>query len=205
MSNKEIGGGGGISSSSSLEQILPIVSFKESDGDVREFDHDGFHYTIKTDGYLTEFSYHYYPYRPLTEYKNDTNIWIIQHSYPVFWEIDLGREVTNITKICLNTTYQNIGQYMNLIKNLELYSSLNGTDYSLITLYSHPNSTTSSTLGDPIELNVNYFKSRYIRFKFLDSYYSNRIGFGNLRIYRKPDDKVFLDKDNYIHGCKNNI
>ena len=198
--------GGGISSSSSLEQILPIVSFKDSDGDVKEFNHDGFHYTIKTDGYLTEFgSIHYYSYKPLTEFKNSHNTWIIYHSYPVFWEIDLGREVTNITKICLNTTYQNVGQYMNLIKNLELYSSLNETDYELITSYSHPNSTTSSNLGDPIELNVDYFKARYIRFKFLDSYYSIEVGFGNLRIYRKPNNKIFLDKDNYIYGCKNNI
>lgn len=195
--NNEIGGGG---SSSSLEQILPIVSFDNESGDIRQFIHNGFQYTIKADGYLEEYGYHYYPYRPLTEFKDGYDVWITRNSFPIFWEIDLGREVTNITKICLNTTYQNTGTYWNLVKNLELYSSLNGIDYNLITSYSHPKSTTNTSMGDPIELNVDYFKSRYIRFKFLDSYYSNQIGFGNLRIYRKPDDKVFLDKDNYIYG-----
>lgn len=194
---------GGEGSSSSLEQILPIVSFNES-GDIRQFTHNGFQYTIKADSFLIEYSYHYFPYRPLTKYNDSYDVWIAKHDFPVFWEIDLGREVTNITKICLNTTYQNIGQYMNLIKNLEIYASLNGTDYNLITSYSHPNSTTTS-MGDPIELNVDYFKARYIRFKFLDSYYSNEVGFGNLRIYRKLDDKAFLDKNKYIYGCKNNI
>lgn len=195
--------GGG--SSSSLEQILPIVSFDNESGDVRQFIHNGFQYTIKADGYLEEYSYHYYPYRPLTKFKGDYDVWIIHNTFPIFWEIDLGREVSNITKICLNTTYQNTGTYWNLVKNLEIYSSLNGIDYNLITSYSHPKSTTTTSLGDPIELNVDYFKSRYIRFKFLDSYYSNQVGFGNLRIYRKLDDKIFLDKNNYIYGCKNNI
>ena len=199
--NNEIGGG----SSSSLEQILPIVSFDNESGDVRQFIHNGFQYNIKADGYLKEYGYHYYQYRPLTEYKGSHDLWIIINAFPIFWEIDLGREVTNITKICLNTTFQNTGTYWNLIHNLELYSSLNEIDYNLITSYSHPKSTTNTSMGDPIELNVDYFKSRYIRFKFLDSYYSNQIGFGNLRIYRKPDDKVFLDKDNYIYGYKKTI
>lgn len=83
-----------------------------------------------------------------------------------------------------------------------MYSSLNGTDYSIITSYSHPNPTTTK-MGDPIELNIDYFKTKYIRFKFLDLYYSNRVGFGgNLRIYRKPDNKIFLDKNKYIYGVE---
>lgn len=136
-------------------------------------------------------------------------MWIIRHDFPIFWEIDLGREV-NITKICLNTATKLYGSklFYNLIYNLELYASLNGIDYNLITSYSHPKSTTGSisiSMGDPIEINVDYFKSRYIRFKFLDSYFQNLVGFGNLRIYQKPDDKIFLNKDNYIYGCKKTI
>lgn len=198
----KLGGGG---SSSSLEQILPIVKESYID-DVKQFIYNGIKYTIKTNGYYIDF----YSYKPLKEHITHANriynYWKIDHAFPNFWEIDLGMEVSNITKICLVSAYYNYygNEYTNLIHNLELYASLNGTDYSLITSYSHPNSH-SSVYGDPIELNVDYFKARYIRFKFLDSYYSNFSGFGNLRIYRKPDDKVFLDKDNYIYGYKNNI
>lgn len=119
----------------------------------------------------------------------------------------MGRKVTNITKICLDSAWYVVDhKYINLIHSFRLDISSDGINYYSIKSYTNKNYYTSSggSYGDTIELNIEYFKTRYIRFEFLDSYYSNLVGFGNLRIYRKPDDKVFLDKDNYIYGCKEN-
>ena len=203
MINNEIGGGG--SSSSSLKQLLP-TELLDTDN---SFLYNGLNITLSADDYQNGNGN---LNRSINGACNEYNyIWCTpNYSFPHFYQLDFGTEVT-IQKVCFNPVNDNISC---LIREYNIQFSSDGINfkniYSQNQIYDPSKGIMGYITADPInqyyEDCINEFKSiktRYIKINIYNSYdhrgYS-WTGFCNLRIYGKLDDKVFLDKNNYIYG-----
>lgn len=201
---------GGGSSSSSLKQLLPteLLDTKTT------FLYNGLNITLSVDSQAL---------RP----DQDINRSIIgacnKYNYawhtddvpfPHFYQVDFGTEVT-VQKVCLNPISDNISC---IFKEYNIQYSTNGINYKNIyptnKIYVPKYCIGNITASDIIQYYddcINEFdpiSTRYIKIVMYNTYDHRGYkwaGFCNLRIYGNISDNIFLDKNKYIYGCKNNI
>ena len=200
-------GGGGISSSS-FKQLLPTELLNTNNS----FSYNGLNITLSADN----------------QYGNDLNgningacngynyIWSTRNiAFPHFYQVNFGTEIT-INKVCFNPINDNI---CCLVNKYNIQYSSDGVDfkniYSEDKIYDDSKGIIGYITADKInqyyEDCINEFdpiRTRYIKIIIYNSYdyrgYS-WTGFCNLRIYGKHKNIIFLDKNKYIYGYKNNI
>lgn len=199
--NKEIVGG---DSFSSLKQLLPTELLDTNNS----FLYNGLNITLSADS-------QYYNDNLNTSINGACNeynyMWQTSDvSFPHFYQVDFGTEVT-IQKVYFNPINDNISC---LTREYNIQSSSDGINfkniYSQNQIYDPSKGIMGYITADPInqyyEDCINEFdpiRTRYIKINIYNSYDHrgyNWTGFCNLRIYGKLDDKVFLDKHNYIYG-----
>ena len=152
-------------------------------------------------------NYHY----DTNEY-NLENIWSSHFNFPHWWQVDLGRTIYGVCKFIFNPIEENDV----CVKDYELSYSLDGINFTKIysdtyipdhkigtVLYNYKLWQDEDCKFTPINL-------RYFRITILNNYDRNYqrknyfAEFNNARLYC-INDFLCLDKNNYIHGCKNNI
>lgn len=209
MINKEIGGGG----ITSLRQVLVNADKSNTvkDGeftitysaDSEYYRHDDPVFNFMGISYGA--NYHY----DTNEYNLET-MWCSGFDFPHWWQVDLGRTIYGVCKFIFNP----IEEMYVYVKDYELSYSLDGLNFTKI--YSgtyipdHKIGITShgyKILQDE-ECEFTPVNLRYFRITILNNYEKYpEIGyaeFNNARLYCN-NEFLCLDKNNYIHGCKNNI
>ena len=137
-------------------------------------------------------------------------------SLPHFYQIDFGTEVT-IKKICFNPINAIIYSYDCLVKYYNIQYSFDGINFENIYSMNQFYDSSKGSIGSIVTNQANQYyedcinefdpiKTRYIRITIYNSYDKKYkwTGFCNLRIYSESgepnDNKIFLDKNNYIYG-----
>ena len=200
-------GGGGISST-----IQVLVNAGKSNT-VTVKDKDGKYYTITYSAdsvYPNDFfrisngaNYHYD-----TNKYNLENYWSSYFNFPHWWQVDLGRTIYGVHKFIFNP----IEEKDVCVKDFELSYSLDGINfhkiYSGTYIPDHIIGITSNNykVWQDEKCEFTPVNLRYFRITILNSYdpRSYFAEFNNARLYCIKEF-LCLDKNNYIHGCKNNI
>lgn len=194
-------GGGGITSS--LKQLLPTELLDTN----TTFLYNGLNITLSADHqYVGEVN------GSINGACNEYNCcWAMpDFSFPHFYQVDFGKEVY-IKKVCFNPINDNVSC---LVKEYNIQYSSDGINFKNIYSQNRIYDNSKGYIGSIREDSVNKYyedcinefdliKTRYIKINIYNSYDHrgyNWTGFCNLRIYRKPDNKVFLNKNNYIYG-----
>ena len=202
MENKEIGGGG----ITSLKQILVNAGDSNTvkDGSYTitySADSEYFNHAIKFFGISYGANYHY----DSNEYNLET-LWSSNFKFPHWWQVDLGRTVYGVCKFIFNPVEENAVR----VKDYELSYSLDGINFTKI--YSgtyipdHKIGTNSNNyiIWQDEECKFTPVNLRYFRITILNNYGNmDIVEFNNARLYCIKEF-LCLDKNNYIHGCKNN-
>ena len=150
-------------------------------------------------------NYHY----DTNEYNLET-MWCSNFDFPHWWQVDLGRTIYGVCKFIFNPVKES---YV-CVKDYELSYSLDGLNFTKI--YSGTyipdheigiNSHNYRILQDE-ECEFTPVNLRYFRITILNNYDKYQklyfAEFNNARLYC-INEFLCLDKNNYIHGCKNNI
>ena len=199
--------GGGGSSSSSLKQLLPTKLLDNN----TTFLYNGLNITLSADSQWGEFDLNGNINGACNEYNY---VWVTRDiSFPHFYKVDFGTEVI-INKVCFNPINDNVFNNECLVKEYNIQFSSDGINFKNIYSQNQIYNSSKGFIGTVIESpSNNYFEdcinefdpieTRYIKIIIYNSYDTshNWTGFCNLRIY-SPNSKIFLDKNNYMYGCK---
>ena len=128
-------------------------------------------------------------------------------SFPHWWQVDLGRIVSNVYKFCFNSIDDVISI---LVKDYELSYSLDGTNFTKIYSgtykgISKPSGVPSGQAWQTEECEFDPVSLRYFKITVLNSYDTRGYkwtALTNCLLYATNNNVFFLDKNNYIYGCK---
>lgn len=203
MINKEIGGG----SITSLRQVLVNAdksnTVKDGEFTITYSADSEYSPAINFMGISYGANYHY----DTNEYNLETQ-WASDFYFPHWWQVDLGRTVYGVCKFIFNPIKENdVG-----VKDYELSYSLDGLNFTKIYsgTYIPDHKIGINSYGYEIwqdeECEFTPVNLRYFRITILNSYDPRLLfaEFNNARLYCN-NEFLCLDKNNYIHGCKNNI
>lgn len=190
-----------------LKQLLPTKLLDNN----TTFLYNGLNITLSADSQWGEFDLNGNINGACNEYNY---VWVTRDiSFPHFYKVDFGTEVT-INKVCFNPINDNVFNNECLAKEYNIQFSSDGINFKNIYSQNQIYDSSKGFIGTAIESpSNNYFEdcinefdpieTRYIKIIIYNSYDTshNWTGFCNLRIY-SPNSKIFLDKNNYIYGCK---
>ena len=199
MSNKEIWGRGDITSLKDL--IIESKTNTVKDGSYT------ITYSTSSNGGST---ITHSPWEATTKNTNDDDCWM-SHNYgplPQWWQVDLGRVANSICKFSFTTGRADAVDI--LLKDYELYYSLNGTDFNKIysgTYVAKTRLPGSSWKYQTEECEFNDISARYFRISILSAYFSRNyrwVGFTDARLYARNNSLYLKESDNNIYGSLNN-
>ena len=151
------------------------------------------------------------PWEATTKNTNDDDAWISANYGPLpqWWQVDLGRVVNGICKFSFTTGRADAVDI--LMKDYELYYSLDGTDFTK--LYSGTYVPKTNLPGSHWKYQTeycefNYISARYFRISILSAYFSRDyrwVGFTDARLYAALISGLYLkESDNNIYGSVDN-
>ena len=192
-------GGGGITSLKDL--IIESNTNTVKDGDYT------ITYSASSNGGV---SMTHSPWEATTKNTNDNDIWISANYGPLpqWWQVDLGRVVNGIYKFSFTTGRGDAVDI--LLKDYELYYSLNGIDFTKIYSGTYVPKTRlpgSSWKYQTEYCEFNYISARYFRISILSAYFSRGyrwVGFTDARLYALISGLYLKESDNNIYGSVDN-
>ena len=198
MINKEIGGGGGITSH--IEQEYRQVLLAGTSNTVKD---GNYTITYSDDGN----NYGQDNTQPFCGIGFDTDkVWQTNSTpFPHYWQVDLGRIISRVFRFSFNPVDDVVSV---MVKNYECQYSLNGVNFNTLKsgLYI-PKSTVISYTWQAEIVEFNPTDLRYFRIVFKDSYDTRGYswtGFRNALLYAINVCLYLKESDNNIYGSVDN-